>query len=216
MSNSHAPSQRPLAIYGAGGHGLVVAESAEAAGFLVIGFLDDSVTLDRVGRWPVLNDTKLGEADFAVIVGIGDNFARRRLARDMHDAGIPTANVIHPTAWVSPSATVGRGVYIGPNAVVNAEAKIGDGAIINSGAIVEHHCRIGAFSHAGPGAKLGGNVGVGELVLVGLGASVLPNVQIDDDATVGAGAVVIDDVPRGATVVGVPAQPSREKSPATV
>jgi acetyltransferase EpsM len=47
---------------------------------------------------------------------------------------------------------------------------------------------------------------VGEGAFVGLGANVLPCLAIGAHAVVGAGALVREDVPGGATVVGVPAR----------
>lgn len=43
------PSPRRLMIYGGGGHGLVTADTAVAAGFEVMGFLDDDGNDHRVG-----------------------------------------------------------------------------------------------------------------------------------------------------------------------
>ncbi len=203
-----AEPRRPLVIYGAGGHGQVVAEAATVAGRLILGFLDDTVTLDHVGAWRIVDERIFEGTDAGVLVAVGDNFARRRISDDMREASRPPATVIHPTAWVSPSAQIGEGVFIGPRAVVNAEARIGDGAIINSGAIIEHHCRVGPFAHVAPGATLAGGVRIGQLTLVGVGASLLPNIEVGDDSTVGAGAVVTQDVRRGTTVVGSPAQPT--------
>lgn len=48
--------------------------------------------------------------------------------------------------------------------------------------------------------QLGGNV------LVGSGAKLLGGVRIGDDTHIGANAVVLQDVPAGATAVGVPAR----------
>jgi serine O-acetyltransferase len=41
---------------------------------------------------------------------------------------------------------------------------------------------------------------------VGAGAKILGGVTIGDHAKIGANAVVLDDVPSGATAVGVPAR----------
>jgi len=45
-------------------------------------------------------------------------------------------SVVHPRAFVSPSASIGAGRVIMPGAIVNARSMIGNHCIINSGAIV--------------------------------------------------------------------------------
>jgi serine O-acetyltransferase len=46
---------------------------------------------------------------------------------------------------------------------------------------------------------------IGDGVFVGAGARILGGIRLGNDCTIGANAVVIDDVPAGATAVGVPA-----------
>ncbi|MGH2514093.1 MAG: serine O-acetyltransferase, partial [Ktedonobacterales bacterium] len=48
------------------------------------------------------------------------------------------------------------------------------------------------------------------------GARVLGGITIGDGAQIGANAVVIDDVPAGATAVGIPARVIPAKTPAHV
>lgn len=55
-------------------------------------------------------------------------------------------------------------------------------------------------SRAGRAPRLGGNV------VVGAGAKLLGGIRIGDHARIGANAVVLDDVPAGATSVGIPAR----------
>ena len=47
---------------------------------------------------------------------------------------------------------------------------------------------------------------IGDDVFIGAGARVLGGIRVGNGAVVGANAVVIDDVPDGATVVGIPAR----------
>jgi sugar O-acyltransferase (sialic acid O-acetyltransferase NeuD family) len=197
---------RALVIYGGGGHGMVVADAAAAAGWKVIGFVDDNPRARAAEFRPILEPDSTAATNATAIVAIGDNCVRQRAMARLVETGRELVNVIHPSACVSPLATFGRGVFIGPRAVVNAGAVLGDGAIINSGAIVEHHCHIGAFAHIAPGAVLGGAAQVGALTLVGLGASVLPVIRIGERSIVGAGAVLIGDIGDHITVVGVPAR----------
>lgn len=198
--------QQPLVVYGAGDHGRVVAEAADAAGWSVLGFLDDALSDASDLPWPLLerDDPELREATF--IVGIGDNASRRRRLRELHEASRELAIIIHPHASVSPSATVHGGTFVGPAAVVHTGAELHSGAIVNSGAVVEHHCRVGTCAHIAPGVALGGNVSIGAETLVGLNATVLPGCVIGIGCTIGAGAVVTGAVENGRTVTGIPAR----------
>ncbi|MFW6059849.1 MAG: acetyltransferase [Phycisphaeraceae bacterium] len=206
MIRADDQTHRPLVIYGAGDHGRVVAEAADAAGWRVLGFLDDARTDDSDLLWPLLDsdDDQLREATF--IVGIGDNAARRRIARDLHDAGRTLAIVIHPAASVSPSATLHPGVFVGPGAVVHTTAELDPGVIVNSNAVVEHDCHIHECAHLAPGATLGGNATIGAETLVGLNATILPRIAVGRDCTIGAGAVVTRPIESGRTVRGIPAR----------
>lgn len=200
-----------LIVYGAGGHGLVVAEAARETGqWDSITFFDDDLTMSAPEGWQRIDAEAFGRAlvsdEHRIIVAIGENHVRQRVSEAVRARGGRLATAIHPTAIVSRSARVGEGVFIAPGAVVHAAARLGEGAIINSGAVVEHHNDIGRFAHVGPGAAMGGRVRVETLALVGVGASVRPDVTIGSGAIVGAGAVVVEDVEDDATVAGVPAR----------
>lgn len=50
---------------------------------------------------------------------------------------------------------------------------------------------------------------IGDRVFMGAGARVLGGITIGNDAVIGANAVVVNDIPVGATAVGIPARISR-------
>lgn len=202
-----ACEERRLVVYGAGGHGLVVAEAAAAEGWHVLGFWDDDPAVQGTGVWPVLAKDSFRAAGVYVHVGIGDGTIRRRVTRRLEEDHWCVVTVLHPSAAISQSAAIRAGAFVSAMAVINGQASIGEGVIVNSGAVVEHHCTVGAFSHLAPKAVLCGRVTVGEGVLVGAGAVILPQRCVGAGATVGAGAVVVDNVAEGAVVAGVPARP---------
>ena len=203
-----APASPTLALIGAGGHALVVAEGAALAGFQVLGAFDDdpeavACRIQRLRHLGPLRDAP-GRPPRPLILALGDLGLRRRVLKALDASG--ALRVIHPQSIVHASARIGAGVYIGPAAVVHSFARVEAHAIINSGAVVEHECVIGENAHIAPGAVLGGRVRIGADTLIGLGARVLPNLSIGKGCTIGAGAVVIGDVPDRATVTGVPAR----------
>lgn len=204
---------RRLLVFGAGGHGKVVADAAQLAGYEVAGFIDDDPA--RAGQrffgLPVLSfevatRDQRGPGALCVAMAIGDNALRQRCMERVRAAGLELPVVRHPSAVIAPSARIGDGTLVAATAVVNADASVAEGVILNTGSVVEHDCTVGAFVHVSPNAALGGAVVIGDRSHLGLGAVILPGIRVGADVRVGAGAAVVRDVEDGVTVVGVPAR----------
>lgn len=202
-------------ILGAGGHGRVVLDILLQAGqHQVAGFLDNNADIHgrRVDGIPVLGSIDdLAELAGqhgcdAVVVAIGDNGARRGLARRVEAIGLDLINAIHPSATLANTATLGRNVVIAAGVVVCAHCQVGNSVILNTGCIVDYQTMIGEGSHICPGVRIAGRVKVEPGAFIGIGATVIPKITLGCESIVGAGSVVIEDVPALATVVGVPAR----------
>ena len=120
--------------------------------------------------------------------------------------GLDFCTLVHPSAYVSPLASLSPGVFVGANSVVAAGAKLAEHVFVNRGVTVGHDTQVGAYSRLQPGANLGGLTVLGRGVTVGLGATVLERLRLGEGAFVGAGAVVLEDVPPQVLVVGIPAK----------
>lgn len=199
-------------IYGAGGHGKVVAEAARRGrAYEPRAFLDDE-RLRWGQRWdglPILGGLAAlsGLEDDAVIaLGVGSNTLRARVAEAVLLAGRRLATVVHPAAVVAAGASLGEGTYVAPLAVLHSDAWVGRGCIVNTAAVVDHDCRLGDWVHVSPHATLGGGVRVGEGAHVGLGAVLIPGLSLGAWATLGAGAVMVASLPGAVTAIGVPAR----------
>jgi sugar O-acyltransferase (sialic acid O-acetyltransferase NeuD family) len=196
-----------VVVFGAGGHGRVVADIVRACGWKLEGFLDD----DPKNNVPVLGspvfvaDEWLGSgADCGLALGVGDNRAREAVAKRIRKMGATLVSAIHPSAVISASAQVGEGVVMMPGAVLNSGCRVGEGAIINTGAVVEHDVQVGRYAHVSSNSTAGGGAQIGDYSLIGLAATVLPGRRVGNGCIIGAGALVAEHVQDGQLAYGVP------------
>lgn len=204
------PMTKRLGVIGAGGHGKVVADVAERAGWPQIVFFD--VRFGEGDRahayWPLVavpEDAAVNGCD-GYFVAIGNGHVRQQWCEWLQDNDLPLVSLIDPAAVVSNYVTIEAGVLIVAGAVVNVDSCLSVGAIVNTRASVDHDCHIGPYSHICPAAALAGTVSVGAHSWLGIGSQVKQGVCIGDDVVVGAGATVVSDISNNLTVVGTPAR----------
>ena len=206
---------RDIIIVGASGHGrevlwLIREMINDGASYRVAGFVDDNPALQgqEVVGVPVLGtlDDLEHQPEAALAMGIGLPTVKAKVMDRLRPFNRDWPPLIAPSARMSPRVEVGEGVTVCAGAVVTTEVRLEAFSLINIGVTLSHDVRVGTYSMVAPGASLAGEVKVGALTSIGTGASVIPRVTIGDGTTIGAGAVVIDDIPDGATAVGVPAR----------
>ena len=145
----------------------------------------------------------LVDKKYAYVLAVGKAKLRNELLSNL--SGQPFwANIVHPTAYVASSATLGKGVVLAPFTFVGANAKIADHVVLNPYASVGHDSRIGNRCVLSPYATVNGNVQLGEEVFMGTHTTVIPGKKVGQGSTLSAGTVVFRDVPENYFMIGNP------------
>ena len=147
---------RSLLILGAGGFGQMIKETALALGYEKVVFLDDAAKgEDVIG---MCCDYVLRHSDYpAAVAAFGNNKTRLFWTDKLLEEGYEVPAMVHPSAIVSPSATLEPGCFIMQRVVVNTHTRIERAALINSGAVVDHDSVVCAGAHVGLGSVVKAN-----------------------------------------------------------
>jgi sugar O-acyltransferase (sialic acid O-acetyltransferase NeuD family) len=199
--------KKPVVVVGYSGHSYVIIDILLNAGRMVTAYCDSEKKernpyhLNYLGKE---NEVIESLQSFDYFIGIGHNGIRSKVQKNLVQfLGMPI-NAIHPSAVISASVELGKGVMIAANATINPVVTIGQGVICNTSCSIDHECAIEDFVHIAPGAVLCGNVKVGAGTFVGANTVVKQGITIGKNVTIGAGSVIIRDVPDNLTVVGNP------------
>ena len=203
-----------MILVGGGGHARVVGEAvlANVNHYTLLGFVDPvpvPQTASILGVPQLGDDTAIEHhGDAALVLGIGAVGAPHARHEAVTRLGTRRRwiTLVHPAAYISPSAHLEEGVVVLPQAMLHAGARAGAHSLVNSGATVEHDVVLGTHVLIGPGVVVGAEVIIGDAAFVGVGAIIRNRVRIGAGAIVGMGAVVVRDVPPGAMVLGNPAR----------
>jgi len=210
MLNGMVLNMARLLIFGAGGHGKVVADIAlQTKKWTDIAFLDDNSSLKEVDGIPIigrLDDFLLLKNEYRdAFVALGDNQLRLKWIKNLSKEGVRLPTIIHPFTSVSRCCKIDEGTVIMPGVVLNTGVIIGRGCIINTSSSVDHDCVLEDGVHISPGVHFGGMVRIGSCTWACIGSHVVNNIDVGKNVVIAAGAVVNKSVPDNVMVVGVPA-----------
>ena len=201
-----------ILIVGAGGFGREVMQWAHAAwpthASLIAGFLsaDPRRLAGHDCDLPIIDspDHYAPEAGDALLLAIGIPEARRRVAEVLQSRGAEFLTLIHPTAIVAPTASIGTGGILCPYSIVSDSARVGNHVLLNYHASLGHDASAGDYAVLSPYAALGGNAHVDADVFMGLHASVGPGRRIGARSKVSANSCALSDAPADSIIYGVP------------
>ncbi|HET9645911.1 MAG TPA: NeuD/PglB/VioB family sugar acetyltransferase [Burkholderiaceae bacterium] len=204
----------PLLIFPYNGNGIEALDCLSDA-FRCMAFIDDSSDrhgTDALGNLVMGREALTHWPDAQILAVPGSPASYLDRADAIRSLGVPPsrfAQVIHPTARISPLATVGRNVLIMAGVVVTSNATIEDHTCILPNTVVHHDVVIGEFSLIGSHVTLAGGVHIGRNCYIGSGSTLKNGIQVGERALIGLGSTVIRDVDADRRVAGNPARELR-------
>lgn len=143
--------------------------------------------------------------DCVYVTAVG-NCAQKVRAVEILGPHVHWTNVVHPSAYVAPSARLGTGIVLAPFTYVGLDCELGDHVTLNAYASTGHDSQVGACTILSPYAAITGCAVLEDEVFLGMHAAVVPRTRVGRRSNVAAGAVVTRDVPAGSLVAGNPAK----------
>jgi len=163
---------------------------------------EEMITNDDIKKYDfVLSSNYAGHSNLKNFEHNGDNLRKRRI-RIFKERNLPMANLIHPSAYISPKTHVGLSVVIARNCYVRAKSHISDFCFLDSGSAIAHDVHLGENVILTPYSFIAGFITVGDNVMVGAGSTVVngyanKTMTIGNDVKIMAGSTVLKDVPDG-------------------
>jgi sugar O-acyltransferase (sialic acid O-acetyltransferase NeuD family) len=207
-------------IVGAGGFGREVYQWAAALlrgpNYQFKGFIDDNLDINQTSADPNIlgtihgsnNQYNIQESD-RFIYAVGNIENKRSIVEGLQERGAKFISLIHPTAVIAETATLGEGVVVCPFALVSDRAVISDFAMINFYASCAHDTQVGKYAILSPYATLNGYVELEDEVFLGTHATVTASCKIGCRTKISTSSAAMADIPSNSIVFGVPGKHKR-------
>ena len=213
-----------LLIYGFGGLGMEVlcyilsgarchGKGCKRYGFNVVGIIDEEgvrlpelreILGNQVSHFRSIEE--LDSNNYSFVVAIGNPIARHRCFQSALSAGLKPETIVHPTAIVDPSASIGEGSIFGPFSLVAPCVLTGKNTVVNNYSSLGHDSVLGMSSVLSPYATLNGGARCGANSFLGTRATIIPGKALGDYSKLSAGSVLCDDTADGSLAIGNPAK----------
>lgn len=172
-------------VFGTSTLGEIVLDVCSALGDAVEGFFDDFNYEEAFCGVPILGGMKALMSDLrvresGVFVAIGENRKRQHVYERLKHRGISFPRIIHPRAWVEPSAQLGPGNLVLAGVYIGTQTKIGACNLIFPGVCFSHHNRIGDFNFFAPNVAVGGYARMGAHCHIRMNSVIEPYIHVQN------------------------------------
>lgn len=170
----------------------------------IIGYLDDNPQgyENYAFSAPYLGTIKdhVVRTDCRYMMGIANLKYRRPIQERFLAEGADFATFIHPTATVSPSAAIGKGVVLALHVNVGPNVAVGDYTLVNSRCSLGHDTKIGRFNFISPNVCFSGFTKIGDENLFGINSATIPGIEVGNRNKIMAGMTLDKNVGDDETV----------------
>ena len=196
---------KKIIIVGSGGHGAELNDyiqyNERITGnkeFEIIGYLDDNP--DNYANYkfgaPLIGGVRDHQVrtDVEYLMGIANLTYRKLFVDQYSSAGARFITLIHHTAYISDSASLGKGVVIGPMVNLGPNSVIGDYTMLNSRCSMGHDTKVGEFNFISPNVCFSGFTEIGNGNLFGINSATIPGIKVGNNNKIMAGMVLDKNV----------------------
>ncbi|MFV0208647.1 acetyltransferase [Empedobacter falsenii] len=200
---------KEVIIIGAGGNAIEVNEyiafnNRDKETIKIIGIIDDNNEIYKKYKFtaPYLGDVNshIVNKNIYYVIAIANPLYKRPIVERFLNEGAKFINIIHQTAYISPSAKIGQGVIIAPFSNLGANTVIGDYTLINSRASVGHDTILGNFNFIAPNVSFSGNTSIGDDNVFGVNSATIPGIQVGNRNKIAAGMILDKNIKDNGTV----------------
>jgi sugar O-acyltransferase (sialic acid O-acetyltransferase NeuD family) len=215
VNGANGPARQPapeLLIFPCNGNAIEALDCVSFA-YRLIGFIDDTPEKQAstvyghsvhprsaLSQWP--------NARVLAVPGSPQSYVvRKTLIEGLAVRADRWARVIHPTARISPLATIGHNVLLMAGVVVTSNAAIGNHVVVLPNTVIHHDTRVGDWSLIGSNVTVAGNTSIGDNCYIASGTTIKDGLTIGSGTLIGLGSTVIRSAAAGSRIAGNPARP---------
>lgn len=178
----------------------------------IIGFYDDDPavwgkTFEGVKVLGGIEGLNQIDEEFYCVCPISVPKIKRKVLSKIENPNIKFARLIHPTAIIAESASLGEDVIIEAFCFVSVGTSLGNHVQLNCYCGIGHDASVGDYSSLYWAVNLSGYSRVEEDCILGTKATVIQNVVVGKGSIIGSNSNVIRNIPPNCTAVGNPAKP---------
>lgn len=149
-------------------------------------------------------DDEFSIFEFHVALGYHQMARKRAVVAQLRKLGRALPPLVHSTAFVHPSSTIGEGCVIYPGAIIGPDCTVEDGVLLNTAVVLAHDVVVGEASYLSPSVTVSGFCRIGPESFLGTGTLLSNDVSIGARSRLGIGSVVTHSLPDDTQGLGNP------------